>query len=183
MQRTILWQNTRTLGAEYATLAQREDGWQLAGLVVSVADGKPLEVRYVVRTDPQWRTRSAEVRRVMPDGEAELRLTSDGAGAWWRDGAALPDLAGCLDVDLGVTPSTNTLPIRRLDLAVGAGAEVAAAWVRFPGLEVSHLEQRYERLAADRWRYHSATFQAELAVDEAGLVLDYAGVWRAIARE
>lgn len=182
MQRTMMWQNVRTQGVERCVLAVRDDGWELAGVALDMADGKPLEARYVVRLDARWRTREAEIHCNLPEETTELRLISDGAGAWWRDGTPLSELAGCLDVDLGITPATNTLPIRRLGLDVGASAEVAAAWVRFPGLEVIRLEQRYDRLAADRWRYRSASFEAGLTVDGDGLVLDYAGVWRAIAQ-
>lgn len=182
MRRIIMWQNVLTQGVERCVLAARDDGWELAGLALDVADGRSLEARYVVHVDARWHTREVEVRCELPDGALELRLTSDGAGSWWREGTPLPDLTGCLDVDLGITPATNTLPIRRLRLDVGASATLAAAWVRFSGLEVSRLEQRYDRLAPDRWRYRSASFEAELAVDGDGLVLDYTGVWRAIAQ-
>lgn len=182
MRRIIMWRNTRTQGIERCVLADRDDGWELTGLVLTPLDGQPAMVRYVVRTDRQWRTHSVEIECELPSGASALRLASDGAGAWWRDGQPLPDLAGCLDIDLGVTPSTNTLPIRRLDLPIGAGAEVAAAWVRFPELEVSRLDQRYDRLADDRWRYRSASFEADLAVDDFGLVRDYASVWQTIAQ-
>jgi hypothetical protein len=41
--------------------------------------------------------------------------------------------------------------------------------------------QRYTRLAEDRYRYTQDEFEAELTVDQQGLVLDYEGLWRAIA--
>lgn len=90
-----------------------------------------------------------------------------------------PDLAGCIDIDLSITPATNTLPIRRLGLAVGASAEVTAAWVRFPALIVAPLRQRYTRLAPDRYRYESleSGFTTELTVDDQGLIAHYPGGW------
>jgi uncharacterized protein len=88
----------------------------------------------------------------------------------------------CVDVDLGFTPATNTLPIRRLGLEVGEAAELAVAWLRWPTLRVERAEQRYERLARDRYRYSSGDFEADLTVDEHGLVVEYEGVWRAVAR-
>jgi hypothetical protein len=45
-------------------------------------------------------------------------------------------MAGCVNIDLNFSPSTNLLPIRRLDLSVGASAIVRAAWLRFPGMNV-----------------------------------------------
>lgn len=88
---------------------------------------------------------------------------------------AVAGLDGLRDVDLGFTPATNTLPMRRLALEVGESAEVDAVWVRFPELEVARLPQRYTRLEGMRYRYESAggAFLAELEVDANGLVIRY----------
>jgi uncharacterized protein len=83
-----------------------------------------------------------------------------------------------VDVDLNVTPATNTLSLRRLNLEVGASAEVVAAWVRFPELTVEPLWQRYTRIAEDRYGYESdGGFTSELRVDELGLVVSYKGLF------
>jgi len=99
-----------------------------------------------------------------------------------RNGREEEPLRGCVDVDLAWSPSTNTLPIRRLALAVGARREVTAAWVRFPELTLEPLAQEYERLAERRYRYTSAggTFTAVLDVDDDGVVLEYAGGWQRV---
>jgi hypothetical protein len=93
----------------------------------------------------------------------------------------MPDLDNCLDVDLEWSPSTNTLPIRRLGLAIGDMKTVTAAWVRFPSLEVQRLDQSYERVDERRYRYRSGRFTADLAVDEDGVVLQYGVNWKAVA--
>jgi hypothetical protein len=87
-----------------------------------------------------------------------------------------------VDVDLSFTPATNTLPIRRLGLAVGEEAEIAVAWLVWPELRFERARQRYTRLAEDRYRYTQDDFEAELTVDKEGLVLEYEGLWRAVAR-
>jgi hypothetical protein len=88
---------------------------------------------------------------------------------------------GCTDADLNFSPSTNLLPIRRLDLAVGQAAEVRAAWLRFPGFELEPLSQLYRRLDKTTYHYESAggQFMAELKVNRAGFVVDYGGLWLA----
>ena len=95
----------------------------------------------------------------------------------------LEALHGLIDVDLGFSPVTNTLPIRRLDPAIGEAVAVTAAWVRFPELTIEPLPQRYIRLAERRYRYESAggAFVAEIEVDDLGLVTAYEGGWRRIA--
>jgi uncharacterized protein len=113
------------------------------------------------------------------------RWTRPGAPArcrsWSRDGKQLPALDQCLDLDLEWSPSTNTLPIRRLGLALGDTKAVAAAWVRFPSLDVERLDQSYERIDERRYRYRSGRFTADLAVDEDGVVLQYGVNWKAVA--
>jgi uncharacterized protein len=93
----------------------------------------------------------------------------------------LHGVRGCDDVDLALTPATNSLPIRRLNLQVGGSESVIAAWVKFPDLTVEPLSQRYTRLAKDTYRYQSNTgFSAEIVVDDLGLVTTYPGGWERI---
>ena len=87
-----------------------------------------------------------------------------------------------MDVDLSYTPATNTLPIRRLGLAVGEEAQIEVAWLVWPELEVRPARQAYSRLAQDRYLYKQGDFEAELVVDEHGLVLEYERLWRAVVR-
>jgi hypothetical protein len=109
-----------------------------------------------------------------------IDFTTDGTGRWVLHGESRPDLHGCVDVDLGFSPSTNTLPIRRLDLAVGESDALRVAWVEWPSLMVHAAEQRYERLSANRYRFRSGEFSAVLVVGPEGLVRDYEGLWVAV---
>jgi hypothetical protein len=104
-------------------------------------------------------------------------------GAGWRvNGAAAPELDGCVDVDLEASAFTNALPVHRLGLAVGEEADAPAAYIRARDLSVAVLEQRYVRLPddGDKARFHYAApafdFEAELVYDESGLVIDYPGI-------
>jgi hypothetical protein len=107
-------------------------------------------------------------------------------GRWTVDGAARPDLDGCVDVDIAATPLTNTFPIRRLtDVPIGEAVTSAVAWVDVPALRVTRVDQTYERLGhldgLARWRYRDPLHGAFLlAVDDEGLVVDYEGFARRI---
>ena len=137
-----------------------------------------------VCSDAAWRTTQATIRGRLGTEPVALQLERAASGEWLADGAPVARVAGCDDVDLGFSPSTNLLPIRRLRLAVGASAPVRAAWVRFPELSLELLEQVYTRTAARTYVYESAggAFRRELAVDSTGFVLDYPGLWVAEAR-
>jgi hypothetical protein len=178
---TVLWRGVGTGSLDRCRLEAGPDGLRLSGIALTAEFGTPLDVAYRVEAGPDGLTRRVELAL---DGRATRRvLLADGAGAWrWEGGPELPEVAGALDVDLTVTPATNTLPIRRLaGLEVGAAAGVQTAWVQFPDLEVIGSAQRYERLAPDRWHVSTGDFSAELLVDPDGLVLDYQGLFRSLA--
>jgi hypothetical protein len=172
-----VWQPWEGHGMERLRVAVSAEGVHAEGDVLH-PDGFALHYR--VRTDPAWATRHVEVT-LRAERPRMLRLHADGAGAWTDDhGTALPDLDGCLDVDLAFSPFTNTLAIRRLALREGASGDTRVALVSAPELTVAPDPQRYTRLAVDRYRFDSldSDFTRELAVDEHALLLDYPGLFR-----
>ena len=140
----------------------------------------PLRIEYRVVCHSNWQTSIVNVRQRYGREETLLTLIRDAAGTWVRDGRSMAPLARCTDVDLGFSPSTNTLPIRRLALAVGKSETIEAAWVLFPDLEVRVSSQTYTRVSDQNYRFASGDFAAELCVDAAGLVTDY-WEWHRIA--
>ncbi len=182
------WRERRTGTLEHGTLEDPSarvsvgtgGGIVLRGTVLPLDE--PLEIDYRVEADDEWRTRRVSVNVVDTEsGERRhIEFHADGAGAWTVHDEQRPDLLGCVDVDLAFSPITNTLPIRRLELAVGASADVDAVWVQWPSLEVSVLRQSYQRTSRDRYLYSCGSFSAALVVDEHGLVADYEGGWEVV---
>ena len=173
------WEDWSGRGLQHLVLTERPDGVVADAVCVVVEEGT-FAARYRIRCDAGWRCREIDVELVGED--RALRLRGDGHGHW-TDGAGVPllALAGALDVDLPITPFTNTLPIRRLGLAAGAAAEIAVVYVRAPELSVEIDHQRYTCLTPlRRYRYEAVdgTFTRELEVDARGLVLDYPGLFR-----
>ena len=181
--KTVFWQRLISYGAEHCNLKRHSEGWQLEGTALALFDQQLGRVSYEVWVDPAWRTYRVEVTMQLDVIERNLQLNRNKQGQWRLGDREIASLAGCIDIDLGVTPSTNTLPIRRLALPVGGSEAVTAAWVRFPELTVEPLPQRYTRLSATRYRYESSggAFVAELEVDELGMVIDYPKGWQRIA--
>lgn len=133
---------------------------------------------YTIECDEQWRTVRAEVNGFV--GDQQIAVSIEAAdGRWMMNGTHVPDVEGCIDVDLNFSPSTNLLPIRRLDLAVGQTATVRAAWLRFPTFTLEPIDQTYHRTGERTYQYKSASFTAEITVNEAGLVVEY-GPWQAV---
>lgn len=181
------WRRLDVPGREEARVQRSATGWRLTGELHVDEAGVKAELHYEIRCDSEWRTRSALIEGEAAGEAVRFALAADGAGHWTRDGAPLPHLAGALDVDLGFTPATNTLPIRRLGLAVGDTAPVRSAWLRFPELRLEPLEQSYTRAGTQSFRYHATVdgepFIARLDTDAFGRVLLYEGLWEAEVAE
>jgi hypothetical protein len=182
---TVVWRRLDVVGTEFFQLSTGADGPRLEGGIIAVHDGAPMLVDYEIACTRTWETRRVALTTVTAAAKRRLELTVDERRRWWADGRELRGVTGCIDVDLGLTPSTNTLPLRRLgllDLPEGESREVTAAWVRFPQLTIEPLPQRYTRLAGHRYRYESASgaFTAELEVDERGLVVSYPPYWERV---
>jgi hypothetical protein len=178
----VLWRRNDWPGHEAARVRAREAGWELSGTAVFLHEREACRLDYVVACDVAWRTVTAQVTGWVGGEAVDVGISVDTEGRWWMNEREVPGVAGCVDVDLNFSPSTNLLPIRRLQLAVGQSADVRAAWLRFPSFALEPFEQTYRRLAPSRYRYESASgFAADLDVDDVGFVTRYGDVWHAEA--
>jgi hypothetical protein len=176
--RRVAWRRSDEVETdEHCTLTLRDGGLSLVGTVLGAEGGLPVRIEYRVLADGTGTTTAAHVRDLRGFETRNLVLERDPKGNWSVDGKVVRTLKGCTDVDLGCSPSTNTLPIRRLRLGVGASKKIQAAWVRFPELTTVKAAQTYTRLDEFTYRYASGTFEADLTVDDDGLVTAYAE-WR-----
>jgi hypothetical protein len=179
--RRLAWRRSgRVEVDEHCTVYQHAAGLSLKGTVLGAEDGLPVRVEYTVLTDADGLTTEVHVTDLRGFRSRATTLTRDARGSWTLDGGQAPSLEGCTDIDLGCSPSTNALPIRRLALDVGESRTVVVAWLRFPQLTVVRTVQIYARLDTTRYRYASGDFEAELSVDHDGFVVDY-DEWRRTA--
>ena len=181
--RELLWRRLDVPGIEYFRLWDGPHGPRLAGTVIFAHDASPVRLKYGIACAPDWTTRGVHVVLTQGAVTRHLKLVADERQRWWRGAEEIAAVAGCLDVDLSFTPATNLLPLRRLGLAAGESRNVTAAWVRFPGLDIEPLAQRYSRLDERRLRYESrdGSFTADLDLDDLGLVVRYPPLWEQVA--
>jgi hypothetical protein len=178
---SILWRGIDMPGHDACRLTSQDREWHLSGAAVFSHVQKPCRLDYHVVCDQHWNTVLAKVSGWLGNDLVELELTVGADRKWRMNGVEQPAVAGCIDVDLNFSPSTNLLPIRRLNLEINQGAEVNVAWLRFPGFELEALPQIYKRI--DQFRYHyesgGGSFVAELKVNAAGFVTDYPELFQA----
>jgi len=182
LKRVVVWKNLLLNGTDYCALWHSAEGWLFQGMIVGVLkDQRPMQANYEIHCDENWFTHRVQVERTIGSDVKSLGLSVESRGVWRSSGQEIRDIHGCNDIDLAVTPATNTVAIRRLNLQVGSSESIIAAWVKFPELTVQPRSQRYTRLGNNTYRYESNTgFSAEIVVDDLGLVTAYPGGWERI---
>ena len=177
------WEGT---GLEHLHLWDNGTGITIESVVIGVEDETPYRLWYELSLDRNWKVRHC-ILRLLGGENQSLQLSSDGTGHWSDAvGRPCPALEGCLDVDINVTPFTNTLPIQRLLLSPGESADLLVAYLSVPDLQFRPMRQRYTCLEAHvdsgLYRYESleSGFSRDLPVDAQRLVLDYPGIWKRV---
>jgi hypothetical protein len=199
LPKALIWRRLDATGAEQVLFDDRS-GLHGRGTMVAAVP-VPFACRYEIYTDDTWATarfeataegggflrtvrleRAAGRWRVTASEQGDLDATLLAAG---HPRASMPgaddpgELSTALDVDLGYSPFTNTLPVRRLgllDAAPGSTHSIVVAWVLVPSLEVLASTQTYTVREGRDVRFTSGTFTADLSLDADGYVTHYPGL-------
>ena len=197
MRRLVVWEGIDEWRAEIAEVEFDERGICATGTQVGL-DPLPYRLDYTLEAPEEFVTSRLQVEVTGEGWSRALHLMHDGAGRWTCDARAAGDvdlpapggdaraLEGALDCDLGLSPLTNLMPVRRHGLDQRAGAhDFLMAWVSSPELEVTPSAQRYEHVRPGVVRFVdrgvAAGFTSELEVDEDGLVRVYPELARRVS--
>lgn len=172
-----IWRRRDEPGLEVFQLDSGPDGFSAVSTIVHAGE-EAFGLSYVWRLDPDMRTRDLDLRLTSPT-RREMRIERVGSG-WRIDGRERPDLAGCDEVDLSATPFCNTLAM----LLLKASGELTALYVDLPSMRVEPSKQRYAAFGHNRWRFFdlgaAKGFEADIEVDDHGLVVDYEGLFETV---
>lgn len=145
----------------------------------SILRGAVDGTRYDIEVDHAWRPRCITLER----HGRRTRFSSDGAGRWWRDGRPEPDVEGCTDIGLEMTPAGLQVAVRRLGLGSGESGTSHLAMVSHPDTDLRPLEVRYDRAGVHSYRQHLEGEVYDIEVDGYGLPVQVGGVWRRVAED
>ncbi len=186
MKIEVLWEQLQHRGLEHLVLHQGRL-IEADGLAVGILESAPYRIQYRIVCDAAWNAQSLIARNLLA-GKG-FALTREGHEWFDEQHHTIEVLHGCLDVDIMVTPFTNTLPIKRLNLAAGQSQEISVVYVQVPELGISKFGQKYTCISRDKgggiFKYESlkSGFTADLSIDEDGLVVDYPGIFKLAWKE
>jgi hypothetical protein len=165
-------------GHDSARLFFENSYWHLTGSAMFTYNHQLCELGYFVTCSSNWKTLSGNVAGFVGKEKIQIDFSVDSVHRWRLNGKECFEVAGGIDIDFEFSPSTNLIPIRRLNLAIGQSAKIHSAWLRFPAFILKPLEQIYTRTDESIYRYEAGTFAAELRVNEEGFVTHYPNFWQ-----
>ena len=178
----IIWQAILWPATEYFTLQDHGQGKLASGCINGVREQQPFSVHYEIAITPSWQVSSFHIRQegLTP---RELKLTSDLHGHWFdKDNNHIDAFDNCIDIDISLTPFTNTLPVKRLQFETNESKLLDMLYINLPDFELQKVQQRYTRLGSHEYRYDnvSTDFTADLPFDENYIVKDYPEIFTRI---
>ena len=194
----MVWLKPDPLGLEFAEIGLEQDRLTAIGVAIGAAP-VPYRLDYEIETAPGFTTARLEVGTTGDGWQRGLVLERDEDGDWSiascevghvdlpAPGGDVAALAEATDFDLGLSPVTNLIPLRRHDLlARTEWLELTVAWVSVPDLAVQADGQRYRVVRTDEhgsvigYEATDGTFDAEITLDPDGIPVEYPGIARRI---
>ena len=134
---SIIWRRLDYPGHESALLFFNDDSWHLQGTAVFFYNKFACRLNYQIICDSQWHTRASHVAGWVGNSLIESKLVVASDQRWFLNNEESPQVEGCIDVDLNFSPSTNLLPIRRLDLSMEWNKRYGQRGYDFPALNLN----------------------------------------------
>jgi len=175
MQTNLLWTGREYYSLENCLVTTNESGSEINSVIVGRYQEKIYRVEYHIKTNQYWETVFIKLDSQHDNQRKHFKFESDGKGNWRESDRPLPEFKNCLDVDIPLTPFTNTLPINRLKLVENIPQEIQVIYFDLLEQQIKPVRQKYVRLSSTSYHYENVPndFKATIQVDDQGFVVDY----------
>jgi uncharacterized protein len=175
MQTNLLWTGLEYHSLENCLVTTNDGGSEINSTIVGKYHEVVYHVEYKIKVNANWETLFVEVHSRHSDRFEKIVIESDESGNWKLNEKEAVQFTGCVDVDIPLTPFTNTLPVNRLNLAPGAERQIKVIYLDILQSQMAPVIQKYTRLSETQYRYENVPndFEAVVTVNEDGFVVDY----------
>ncbi len=179
----IHWKSKEYNSEEHCSIEITESGIIVSSEIKAEFENRLFSLTYSIHCNPQWETIFFEMHQEprWPSGDIQARhhYTADGKGHWFKDGKPAHALTGCIDIDIVLTPLTNTLPVRRLKLDPNEQRQIQVLYVDVLEGTITSVYQRYTKLRQNVYKFETVPndFEADIIFDDNGFVVSYPGLF------
>lgn len=149
MTTELIWQHLDAPGWEHVRIIDDHPGWTVFdSILVRKHEDQVLRGGYTLVTDKQWRTLELRLMLESAPGAMEgIHLLTEGDGRWTdANDQHIPELDGCLDVDIEWTPLTSSLLISHTRLQAGEDHSASVIHISMPTMSMQRVTKDFRRL-------------------------------------
>ena len=175
MQTNLLWTGREYHSMENCLVTNTSSGIEVTSTIVGFYKENIYKVDYLIKTNQNWETILLEISWRHNNQTQFIKLEGDGKGNWIDNGKNAAQFDGCIDIDIPLTPFTNTLPVRRLHLNQNQSREIQVIYCNLLNSDIKVVRQKYTRLSNTKYHYENVPndFESTIQIDEFGFVVDY----------
>jgi hypothetical protein len=174
---TAFWRRLDVPGHDAARVMQTEHGYELLGQSIFGGPHGPTALRYILTLEPDWSTKEGRITGFI--GERSVNDHIERTPRGWTFNGRECGMADILDLDLGFTPATNMIQLRRVSLAIGESTTFDVAWLEAGDKELQRLPQTYYRATEFEYPYHSPQggYRETIILSGSGFAAVYPNLW------
>jgi len=180
MQKNILWTGIEYRSLENCILTITDKGSEISSSIIGAYANELYKIDYQIRTNQYWETNFFEIKSQLNNTIEIISFQKEGKESWYVNGQPDGKFNGCIDIDISLTPFTNTLPINRLKLSEKEAVQIEVLYVDVLGRKIMPVQQKYSRLSQTDFKFENVPndFESVITVDDLGLVVEYPGLFK-----
>ncbi|RYZ36670.1 MAG: hypothetical protein EOP49_32405 [Sphingobacteriales bacterium] len=178
MIRNIVWKGLNPDSMEFCRIHFR-DTILVKSTIVGCSEDIPYKADYEMELSLDWVINCVQIKSWLGNSEQSLTLKHNGHGKWHGNDREWKHLEGCMDIDISLTPFTNSIPVNRLRVLPNASADTELIYIDVLRFGVTRQRQSYTNLGAHQYHFRAEDghFEAKITMDELNLVSDYPGLF------
>lgn len=183
MQTNIIWKGKLYHSIENCILKTTQSGNEINSTIIGNHHKHIYKVDYHITTNEKWETSSVTVQTQF-DNSRELITLDKRDRSWWLNGSLKVEFSQINDIDISLTPFTNSLPINRLQWLKKEPQVIDVIYLDIIGRKIEPARQVYRKHSKNRYTYENfdRSFKASVQVDRDGLVKNYQKLFKMMAK-
>lgn len=179
MKHTLIWRRDESDNQTLEVLQLEESVAfiKAESTICGKVHDNPVAIRYSIDIDKNWYLRKVNIKSLLDDSKS-LCLYSDTLGNWKTEsGQTIDELQGCYDVDISLTPFTNSFPVKRLGDGLRHRTHLSVVYIDLSQWAFNKASQFYTKKSDNTYLYEGVfrNFSANLLFDDLGFISEYLG--------
>lgn len=147
---------------------------EVTSCILGCYNNQLFKIDYNVILNHLWETQYVSIG-VELDNTQQIFEAEKTNGGWLINGKQSNDFNSAIDIDISLTPFTNTLPINRLKLKDNQQTTIEVLYFDLLERKTHVMKQQYTRLDKTHYLYenYDKRFKAEVEIDDSGFVKNY----------